>query len=354
MNQIEKNGSLIKLYSDVLATRTDYIPLIVTPKGMKLAKPDEFSCDFESAFQKTLNYLQAKAAIGSDWLPTINISFFQCIAIPSLFGASVVNISESEPIPKPLFGSVQQALQKPIPKLNGATVDNLSDMLLKAKKLLPSGWYLSFPPTASPFDLATLLIGDSFFAELLLLPNECRIFLEHLTLLCIELFTLVKRHLGLANNQLITNRGIFFPGLRLPCDTIVNYSPMLIEKFVLPILEMFREKFEHLCLHFCTQPAPSNHVLPVLLKSNCVSAVDNWQGFDVFAGKDSPVRFQKKISLISNHDLSSKEKIDAFFELPFVKNIERKSNRAIIVATEADSVEAGKKIYEYWQKKQNI
>ena len=351
MNQTDKNNNLIKLYLDVFVTETDYIPLIITPKNISLPKPDEFSYDFEPAFQKTLHSLLAKAEIGADWLPTINISYFQCIAIPSIFGADIINIPESEPIPKPLFSSVQQAV-KVMPKLQGSIIDKLLADISQAHKLLPEGWYLSFPPTASPFDLATLLAGDSFFADMLLSPSECKIFLQRLTELCIELFMLVKKQLGLEENQWITNRGIFFPGLRLPCDTIVNYSPALIEKFVLPVLESFAEELGPLCLHFCTEPAPSGHVLPVLLKSDSVLAVDNWQGFDVFAGEDSPVRFQSEISLISNHDLSSEEKIDAFFELPFVKDVSRKNNRAIVVATETESVETGKRLYKYWQKKQ--
>ena len=353
MNQIEKNDSLIKLYSDIFAVRTDYIPLIITPKDMSLPKPDEFSNNLKTAFQKAIHASQAKAEINADWLPIINISYFQCIAIPSIFKATIVNIPESEPIPKPLFSSVQQALEVPIPELKGSIIEKLLADISQAQKLLPEGWNLSFPPTASPFDLATLLLGDSFFADMILSPSECKAFLQLLTELCIELFTLVKKHLGLGENQWITNRGIFFPGLRLPCDTIVNYSPALIEKFVLPVLESFAKELGPLCLHFCTEPAPAGHVLPVLLKSDSVLAVDNWQGFNVFAGDNSPVHSQRKISLISTHDLSSEEKIDAFFELPFVKNISRKNNRAIVVATETDSVETGKILYKYWQKKQN-
>ena len=84
----------------------------------------------------------------------------------------------------------------------------------------------------------------------------------------------------------LTCRGMYFPGVRMPFDSIVNLSPDTIRDLVLPMLPDLSKAFGGLCMHFCTAPAPAGHVLPVLLESDAVVAVDNWQGPDVFIGDD--------------------------------------------------------------------
>ncbi|HBG25460.1 MAG: hypothetical protein A2Y10_09865 [Planctomycetes bacterium GWF2_41_51] len=227
----------------------------------------------------------------------------------------------------------------------------ISDIRISKKILDQQGYMLSFPVTASPFDLAQLMCGEEFLLSLMAAPGKAMDFLSRLSHLAIELINLVKSEMGQPHNEYITNRGMFFDGLRLPCDAIVNYSPCLIRDFVLPVLKKFADSFVKLCIHFCTEPAPSGHVLPILCETDFVAAVDNWQGPEVFIGDKSPSRSQDKIAVVSSLDIATPEKMDAFLQSRAVKFVPRKGGRGLVVATDVESVEHGKRIYEQWNQK---
>ena len=343
---------LKNLYSKVFNGQIDYIPMIVNPPCPQAPTVDELWKDLPAAIAKTSRALKPKADIGSDWIPTLNIGLYQCIAIPSLFEAKIVKLDGSEPLCYPCFSSIDNALEAGIPTVQSNIIDRmLKELRIAKKSLTEQGYALSFPVTASPFDLAQLMCGDEFLLSLIASPEKAMNFLINLSHLAIDIINVVKSEMGQPNNEYITNRGIFFEGLRLPCDAIVNYSPDLVRNFVVPILKKFSDSFAKLCIHFCTEPAPSEHVLPVLCETDFVAAVDNWQGPDVFIGDKAPSKMQNKIAIVSSLDLAVPEKIDAFLEQSPVKNVPRRGGRGLVVATEAESIDHGKRIFEQWNKK---
>ena len=157
--------------------------------------------------------------------------------------------------------------------------------------------------------------------------------------------------MGEAQTGHITNRGIPFPGLRLSSDAIVNLSPPLLRQFALPVLERFAREYGKLCIHICTDPAPSQHVLPVLCESEHISAIDNWQGPDVFLGDGAPARFQDRVAVITDVELGTPEQMDRFLDWEPVRTVPRKGGRGLVVHTRAESVDEARRIYGEWQER---
>jgi hypothetical protein len=159
--------------------------------------------------------------------------------------------------------------------VDGKMVDRTLESARRVARALPDDWHVSFPAAASPWDLGQILLGEAFLMELILAPDKSLEFLETLADLYVALNRRVLDVLAEEGKRYVTNRGIPFPGFRVPSDAIVNLSPELIEQFVLPVAERLRDGLGDLCLHYCTEPAPSGHVLPALLKTDAVLAVDN-------------------------------------------------------------------------------
>ena len=353
-NQHHRLERLQRLYEDVFAGRTDAIPLIVTPPCGSGPDRREFVSDTRNAMLKAADALAPKVEADTDWIPSVNTSWYQCIVVPSLFGAEPVELDGSEPIVRPVFSSALDAARAGVPEVKGRVVDEMRRTLEHALEALPASFHLSFPATASPFDLAQLLLpADEFLLSLMTHQGEVRRFLDHLTELCLQVFELVRGRLRGTQSEFVTNRGLHFPGLRLPCDAIVNLSPGLLREFVLPVLQRFGERYGKLCTHFCTQPAPSRHVLPVLTECEHLAAVDNWQGPDVFLGEEAPARLQPSVAVITDVDLTTDEKMDAFLSWEPIRSVPRQGGRGIVVTTSAPSVLEAKRIYEEWSSRQS-
>lgn len=312
----------------------------------------ELATDTEQAVARAACALRPKVDAGTDWIPTVCISWYQCIVIPSLFGAGPIVPEGSEPIVSPVFRSVSEAAAAGVPPVEGPLIDTMFSTLDKALKSIPDGFSVSFPPTSSPFDLAQLLLpGEEFLAALITEPEASKEFLDNLSRLCIQVIQLVSTRINDAGMGYVTNRGLCFPGFRLPCDAIVNFSPDLIRKFVLPVLEEFQKHFGRLCIHYCTEPASSTHVLPVLCESESVGAVDNWQGPNAFLGNNAPSRMQSKVAVIIDVDLSTEEKTDKFLDWEPIRSVPRKNGRGVVVHTSASSSDDAKRIYGTWRDK---
>lgn len=340
------------LYSQVFNGETDRIPLIISPPCGTMPAREDLARDTERAVVRAAEALAPKADARTDWIPTVNISWYQCILVPSVFGATPVFQEGSEPIVKPVFHDLPEAVEMGIPPLEGVVVDQMLATLDTAVRVLPEGFALSFPPTASPFDLAQLLLpADEFLSGLLTNPEAAMEFMTHLAQLCAQAFDLTMSRLAGTRSYGVTNRGLYYPGLRLACDAIVNFSPDLIRDMALPILTQFGERFGQLCIHYCSKPAPSAHVLAALCACRCVGAVDTWQGPDAFIGDRAPGRMQSCVGLIFDVDLTTGDKMDAFLDWEPVREVPRRNGRPLVLHTSAASVEDAKRIYEVWQTK---
>jgi hypothetical protein len=331
---------------------SDYIPLIVSPPCPGQASREEWQAQPEMAVRKTAAALAPKVAVGSDWIPSMNMGWFQCIVVPSFFGASPVFPVGSDPIVEPFFRNVHEAVRAGRPSAGGPVLEQMLSVLDTAQKSLPEGFALSFPPTASPFDLAQILLpADEFLVSLVTEPDEVLQLLSNLADLCTEVIRLTRSRLAGTASEFVTNRGVHFPGLRLGCDALVNFSPDLLRAMALPVLQLIGREHGKLCIHYCSKPAPSSHVLPVLTECDCVAAVDTWQGSDAFIGRDAEARMQERVGLIFDEDLTNEEKMTSFLESEPIRMVPRKGGRPLVVHTSVASVEEGRRIFDAWQAK---
>jgi len=342
--------SKISLYRNVFAGKTNYIPLLVWPQCGDMPTVDELWSDLPAVLSRVPVAIEAKAQTGSDWIPVYGAGTYQCIAIPSLYGCEVVKLAGSDPICKPKFNSIDEILDIGIPEMKGQVIERLFDDLTVLKEFVGKyGWELSYPVTVSPLDVAQLILGEEFMVLLMTEQAKVKRLLSNLTLAAIDLIKLVKAQMGQKPDEYITGKGIYQPGIRMACDSIVNYSPSVIKEFVLPVFEMFCEEFGPMNVHYCTEPAESGHVLPVFLNQKSVIAVDNHQGPDVFWPGDMPLQSEKRMVIITTLELDTREKIDAFLARKPVQACLKNGTNGLIAATYVQSVEQGKAIFSYWQ-----
>ncbi|MFP4354281.1 MAG: hypothetical protein ACLFUJ_04085 [Phycisphaerae bacterium] len=338
-------------HSQALLGRSDYIPLLIGTRCPDAPSREALWKDTAAAVAGTIRAYEPRRQIESDWLPSVNIGVFQCIAIPSCFGARVAEIKGSEPICHPHFADIQQAVDAGVPELESPVIDDLFETLDQATGALEDGWYLSFPASASPWDLAQVLLGEEFLIAAMLEPEATRQFLDNLTTCFIELTRRVKQRMGQGDREYVSNRGVYAPGYRLPSDAIVNFSPDLLRTYLPGVIDRIAETFGPVIMHFCTKPAPSGHVLPVLTEIENVMAVDNWQGPDVFIGPDAPARMQQKVSIIGDVRIETAEHIDELLSWPAVTDVPRNGGRGIIFNAWCPDVQHGREIYAMWQER---
>lgn len=349
---MDPHAETVDLYRRAFAGEETRIPLIVSPPCRPRPTASKYESETTDAVQRAAEAVQPKVEAGSDWLPFVLIANYQCIVVPSFYGAERVSVPGSCDIVRALFPTVEDAVAAGVPQTDSRLMDEAMAVLHTARHALPEGFSLCFPACASPFDLAQLLVpGEEFLVALIEKPHLALRFLENLAELCIRVFDAVRTELHGTLSELVTNRGVYFPGLRLPCDAIVNYSPDLLRRFVLPILARFGEKYGSVMIHFCTTPAPSGHVLPVLCDSPYVRAIDNWQGPDVFLGDTAPARMQSRVAVLGDVDLTTPAKMDAFLARKPVVDVPRRGGRALVLHTHADSVDHARQIYTAWQER---
>ncbi len=349
----DRIAEVTRIHADALLARSDYIPLIVGTKCPGQPPREAFRQDTRAAVAQAVGALAPRVEIDSDWIPSVSIGLFQCIAIPSLLGAPLKEIAGSEPICEPCFSSLDEAIDAGTPAVEGPVIDELLTVARDACDTLPEGWRLSMPASASPWDLATLLLGEEFLVGMITEPDKARQLLVNLTDMFIELTQLTLRCIGQEHAAYITNRGIAAPGFRLPSDAMVNFSPDMLRQFLPPVLDRIGPALGPAIIHFCTTPAPSGHVLPVLTELDHVLAVDNWQKPFVFIGDDAPARLQENVAIIGDLDLSDTDKIDEFFRWEPVTDVPRKGGRGMIINAWAPDVDEGRRLYAYWRSCQN-
>ena len=350
MNQ--RNGELKQLYLRVFKGQEDYIPFIITLPCPNAPTLEDYWHDLPAAVLKAAELFKPRLQIGSDWIPTIAAGMYHCISVPSLFGAEVVKLDGSDPLIHPCFKTIDEALEAGTPPVKGEIIDRMiKDVRAAHKSITQQGYKFCFPATASPFDLAQLMLGEEFLLSLVLRPDKAQTFLVNLSKLAIEIINIVKAEMNEPKNEYNAGKGYFFPGFRLPSDAIVNYSPSILRNVLPGILKIFGQEYENLCVHYCTEPAPSQHILPALLESEYVIAVDNHHGPDVFIGENTPAPFQDKITIASTTDLTTPEKMDQLLAKEALRKVKRKGGRGFIVFTEAESVDHGKKLYQQWHRR---
>lgn len=339
-----------QLYADVFGGRTDYMPMIVSVPRPGAGGRPAWRTDPAETARAAGAAVAANPAVG-DWIPSVNVGVYQCILVPSLFGAAISDVPGSDQICHQCFNSVDAALAAGTPEPDGPIVEEMLECIRTVQANLPDGIALSFPPCASPFDLAQLMLGEQFIFALIDTPEKSAHLLRNLTDMFVGVMKLVKNELGHGPCETITNRGIPFPGIRVPSDSIVNYSPDILREFAIPVYERIAAEFGPICLHYCTAPAPCSHVLPAMLDCPSLKAVDNWQGPDIFLSEQNPARFQDKVAVISDFAACTPGELDTLLDTPPFRDVPRKGGRGIVVNLKAENTGQAQRLYDHWQKR---
>ncbi len=203
---------------------------------------------------------------------------------------------------------------------------------------------------ASPLDYAVMMRGGDFYMDLILEPRLAAQFMEIIADVTISTIKIFKKELSEPLCKQTTIRGFHFPGIRLTGDAVVNLSPDLIRKFMFPIYDKFARELGEVMLHYCTSPAPSGHVIPVLIESGSVRCVDNWHGYRSFFGPDKKGYLQTKISFCTDLEPASitpPQKL-LFGDDEFFTSVPRKGGRGIAATVTVSDIEEGRELYSRW------
>ncbi len=330
---------------------SNYIPLIVkVPSGQSAGITNwEAMNDPQKAIDRYIIEGINSIKVKSDFQSMIESNFMECL-IPSLFGAIPYEAPGGAIDVKPVFKNVYELENISVPDLMGGMMPQAIEHLKYICNNCPEGTRVEISRSMSPVDTAVVLAGGDFYLYLAMEPEICHRFLDVITETTIGVVKILKDVANHEFNDSVTVRGLYFKGLRLTSDAIVNLSPAMIEEFYFPMLKKFKETFGNVMLHYCCLPAPSGHVLPALTNCDYVTAVDNWQGYRTFVKNDEDL-LQDKIAICT--DLSYDKVVDferIYEEEPFFHAVKRKGGRGITITTTAPSIEEGQKIYDNWQK----
>lgn len=338
-----------EFYRAVFDAETDRVPIIVTPPCPGMPDMPARVADPTGETPRVARALEPKRAVESDWIPVVPFAYYQCVAVPSLYGARISYPDGSVPIPEPLFESTAQAARARLAE-SSALVDEMMGVLERTLDALPEGYALGISYSSSPFDLAQMLVpGAVFSTDLFTEPQACEDFLGALTEAVVAMVHRMRERTDSQRDDTVTTWGTAFSGLRLPSDAIVNYSPDLLRRFAVPVLERLGREFGPLCIHYCTKPAQSAHVLGPLSQCPAVRIVDAHQGYDEFLGPDCPAHMQERTAVAFRIDLRREEAMRELLDLPAVRQVPRRGGRGIVVHTPADSVEDGRRIVARWR-----
>lgn len=339
-----------QMYFDVMRRKSDYIPLLIQlEKKPELFTHYEALLDPAKDLQEKMYHMEPMRGMKTDFVPAMESNFVECL-IPSLFGAEIFVAPDGSMDCKAIFHDVEDIENIQMPDLTGGYMDMAISNLKYLMKHTPDWMTVQMSRMLSPLDAAIVLRGGDFFLDLVLEPEICAHFLAVITDTIIEVVKIFKEILGEPVNEQITVRGMYFDGLRLTNDSIVNLSPAMIEEFYFPCLKKFKEAFGNIMLHYCCTPAPSGHVIEALLNCNYVDAIDNWQGHETFFRSEA-FKLQEKISICTDIAYEDVLNFDEYIKDKTFFRVPRKNGRALIVGTTVKTVEEGNALYEQWQKR---
>ncbi len=341
-----------RLFERVFHAQTAYVPLLVNvrmPEQPRASTPWLRMRDPSAALAHAVYGQSDSARVGSDFTPFVESGFVECL-VPTLFGAQAYEAPGGYADVRPVFTGIEQAAQAqadPDGGLMGAALDHLRFLRANA----PPEWLVCMSRFMSPLDNAVVLRGGEFYADLLESPELAGAFLNNIadvTLAC------MRRFLGVLGEEprgsRLTVRGLWFPGLRLSGDAVVNLSPSVIRGIMFPLYRRFADEFGAVMLHYCCTPSPSGHVLPVLAEGCGITCVDNWQGYKTLFNERQDGLAQERVGICT--DLPKEAVADPeslFTREPLFADVPREGGRPLTVSVGVSSVDEGRRLYNGWR-----
>ncbi|MHB1484899.1 MAG: uroporphyrinogen decarboxylase/cobalamine-independent methonine synthase family protein [Saccharofermentanales bacterium] len=345
-----KTRNLKEIHRECFMGESNYIPLAVKISSDRM---NDFTMwngmkNPQITIDNFIEKNEASLKIKSDWIPVLESNFMESL-IPSIFGAEIyqspgglidikafindIHEIESLKVTDIFSGQTEEAIRH-LQYLKSNTIENINVIMSRF---------------ASPLDYAVMMRGGDFYMDLLLEPELAMKFMEKIMEVTISIIKLFKNELNEPLESQLTVRGFHYPGLRLTGDAIVNLSPSLIREFLFPVYDRFAKEFGSVMLHYCTTPAPSGHVLPVLTECSGIRCVDNWQGYRTFFNENEDGLLQEKVSVCTDLIIEQVENVDKLMQgEPFFAKVPRKCGRGIAASVIAENIEQGKRLYYNW------
>lgn len=333
-----------ELHYKVLKGETSYKPLMVNVKPAA-AVPGYTMYDNmlnpQNALEQRIASIGESVKVKSDIVPFVESNFME-VLIPSIFGAQMHIAPGGSVDIKPCFSDIYATEKIHIDDIFKGEMKNAVRHLEYLKSNAPDYLYVNPTRAMSPLDYAVVMCGGQFYSDLLIEPELSLNFMDIIADVTIKTVKHFKEIINQPLDECVSVRGLYFPGIRLTGDAIVNLSPDMIKNIMCPIYKKFEKEFGSVMLHYCCTPAPSTHVAPALAEGGGISAVDNWQGYRTLL--DDKNYFQEKLTVCTdvecNDILDGNIFNDEFFMF---------EKRPLIVSTYVDSVEKGKKVYDTWR-----
>jgi len=332
------------LHYKVIKRETNYAPLLVNVEP-KVDVPGftvyDNMRDPSKALEQRIAQLGETLKVKSDIVPFMESNFHE-VLIPSIFGAKTFISPGGLVDVKPCFSDIYETENIKIDDIFRGEMENAIRHLEYLKKNAPDYLYVNPTRPMSPLDCAIVMRGGEFYTDLLAEPELSLSFMEKIADVTIKTIKYFKQMINQPFDECVTIRGLYFPGIRLTGDAIVNLSPDMIKNIMCPFYKKYEKEFGSVMLHYCCTPAPSTHVAPVLAEGGGISATDNWQGYrTMFNEKDY---FQDTLAVCT--DVNKDDILNgAIFRDEFIMY----KKRPLVVSTSVESVEEGKRVYDIWR-----
>ena len=325
----------------------EYIPLIVNVQNPSAVKytAEEIINDPQKAIDAAVDKFALTKQVGSDCVLMAESNFLENL-VPCMFGAKT-HFSPGGLIDiYPFISDIYETENIKADSIFCFETEKAVKHLEYMRDNAPDDMYVTTSRFMSPLDYAVVMMGGDFYMEMLAEPELSVNFMEKISEVTIKAIKFFKEIIKQPIAEAVTPRSIYYPGLRLTGDAVVNLSPGMIADIMCPLYKRFEAEFERVMLHYCCTPAPSQHVIGALGKGGGVHCMDNWQGYEtIFNGN----MLQTEVGVCT--DVSKDEILNGvIFENPLLKIKER----PLVIGTMADTVEEGKKIYDLWRNMQEI
>lgn len=295
---LDRYSHIRKVHQNAYDFTGNYIPLGISMKDYYSNNSFEFFKDHEKMFENEMIKAQAVKSIASDMIPCIVLRF-DPVLIPSMFGGKVVNVGE-RPWVEPWM-SIDDVKKLKKPSIDSGVMPRVVKAIEYFVKNAPDDVVICTPPEPFPFEIAVAMLGSSIYYEVYDRPELVEELLQIITATFIEVETLIKSLLQEPMKAKISYFGIYTPGIRMACDSIVNLSPDMIKSFLYPVFKEISNSFGRVMVHYCPTPTHKHYyVVDPILSCPDVLGIDTSGGIQYFDDSENPCRMRQHVTYIAD------------------------------------------------------
>lgn len=344
------------------AWESDNVPLgIWVNDGRKRKEISYNSPDFHKLlFERQMTILEDTMALASDIVPVLGITNYGVGIVPSFFGARLRNsssdvdkVEEMGSWVEKVFSRIEEVEGYPPPAIRSSLFDDVIEHLEYYRDTVPSDVPISTSPDG-PFSIAELLRGPDFYIDLYDRPVCARRLLDICTDAIIGCEKRMRKVLGYGEtiDDFPTSFGMWFPGLRIGDDSLVNLSEAMIRDFVVPCYRKIAESLHcRIEIHFCTTTRPiGEQIIKAFLDCDEVSGISTQLGTIHFERHRSLLR--ERLSIESGYGDAIERHIK---ENGTFKNWARRlktmcgQRTGLVLYATVGSMEQGKRLLDDWR-----